>query len=318
MPASLPGKKRRRQNKMRKRLYLFITICWLAGVFALMLTPLPPPPESIRRITYYDKVAHLIFFGILTYLLMAIGLKLQKFSLLAIGLVATTISISLALLGEYLQGFVPGREPSSLDLLAGTIGMGLAWPLAAALHYKHKKRLLLHVCCAPCATAVREILDDGYKLEFFFFNPNIHPQNEYAKRLKEVKKLAKRFAIKVREGKNNHEQWLSSVSGHENEQEGGERCEKCFLYRLQETSSFSKKSGFPIFATTLSISPHKDTEKINRSGRKAGESSGLEFLESDFKQNDSFSKSIELSKKMGLYRQKYCGCEFSIKKKSKI
>jgi epoxyqueuosine reductase len=303
---------------MRKRLYLFIFICWLAGIFTLMLTPLPPPLEPIRKITYYDKVAHLIFFGVLTYLMMAIGLKLRRFRLWTIGLTATSIAVSLALLAEHLQGFIPGREPSFLDLLAGTIGMALAWPVAIAFHYRPKRKLLLHVCCAPCATAVKEVLEKGYDIEFFFFNPNIHPKKENEKRFKEVKKLAKRFGIKLRKKEGDHKDWLLAVAGHENDEEGGERCEKCFLYRLRETASFSKNLGLSIFTTTLSISPHKNTEKINQSGREAGELSGLEFLEADFKQNNGFARSVELSKKMGLYRQKYCGCEFSIKRKPKI
>ncbi len=303
---------------MRKRLYLFILICWLAGIFTLMLTPLPPPPEAISRITYYDKAAHLVFFGVLTYLLIAIGLRLRRFRYSAISIVAVAISCGFALLAEHLQSFIPGREESILDFLAGFLGMLIACLIAYVLHHKPKAKMALHVCCAPCATAVREALDDGYDLEFFFSNSNIYPKNEYLKRLSEVKKMAKRFHIKVREDAYKHKEWKKAVIGRENEAEGGKRCEICFLYRLKKVSDMAKKTGFSIFTTTLSVSPHKKTDIVNRSGKEAGENAGIEFLERDFKDNGGFAKSVKLSKEMGLYRQKYCGCEFSIKKKPKI
>ncbi len=283
-----------------------------------MLTPLPPPPEPIRKITYYDKGAHLVFFGVLNYLLMAIGLKIRRFRFSTIAIISTLVSLFVAMTAEYLQKFIPGREESFFDLMAGVLGMLLAMPVSYILNYHPKKKIMLHVCCAPCSTSVREALSEDYDIEFFFFNPNIYPKKEYEKRLDEVKKLARRFGIKVREGNTNHRSWLKAIKGGENDPEGGGRCEKCFLYRLKETSKISKKNGFSLFTTTLSVSPHKNAEHINRSGREAGESFEVEFLESDFKKNDGFKKSIELSKKMGLYRQKYCGCEFSMQKKPKI
>lgn len=303
---------------MRKRLYLFILVCWLASIFTLLLTPLPPPPEVIRRITYYDKAAHLVFFGVLTYLLIAIGLRLKSFKFIFLASAAVVISSLFDLLSEYLQSFVPGREPSWLDFSAGVLGMLLACPVAYALHHSPKKRLILHVCCAPCATAVREILADGYKLEFFFYNPNIYPEEEYQKRFKEVKKLAKRFGTKVREGAYAYNDWKEAMAGYENEPEGGLRCELCFRKRLQEAARLAKKTKSHVFATTLSISPHKKTLIVNRVGERLGRLSGVLFLNRDFKDENGFERSIELSEELGLYRQKYCGCEFSIRKRIKI
>lgn len=303
---------------MRKRLYIFILICWLAGSFTLLLTPLPPPPEAIRKITYYDKAAHLVFFGVITYLLIATGLRLNRFKFKYLALCAILISVFLAWLAEYLQEFIPGREPSKLDFLAGFLGMMLACLISYILHHSPKKKLLLHVCCAPCATAVREILANGYKIEFFFYNPNIYPAEEYQKRFNEVKKLAKRFNTKVKEGAYIYDNWKESMAGYENEPEGGLRCELCFRKRLQEAARVAKKNKYQSFATTLSISPHKKTIIVNRVGERLGRLSGVLFLNHDFKDRGGFERSIELSEEFGLYRQKYCGCEFSIRKRIKI
>jgi predicted adenine nucleotide alpha hydrolase (AANH) superfamily ATPase/VanZ family protein len=303
---------------MRKRLYLFILICWLAGIFALMLTPLPPPPEAVRRITYYDKAAHFVFFGVTTYLLIAIGLRLRRFRYWQVALVAVSASSSLALLAEKLQRLVPGREDSWLDFSAGLLGMLFACPIAYLLHHSPKRRLALHVCCAPCTTAVREVLAEGYDLDLIFSNSNIYPKSEYQKRLSEVKRFAKRFGLRVKEDVYRHREWKKAMAGHEKEAEGGERCELCFIYRLKRTAALAKKDKIDIFATTLSISPHKKTAIVNRSGLEAGECFGLEFLGQNFKANDGFKRSIELSKEFDLYRQNYCGCEFSIRPKGKI
>jgi predicted adenine nucleotide alpha hydrolase (AANH) superfamily ATPase len=164
---------------------------------------------------------------------------------------------------------------------------------------------------------VREKLSAGYDLELFFSNSNIYPNAEYKKRLREVKKLAKRFNLKVKIDPYRHQEWKKAIAGHENDPEGGERCELCFIHRLKKTADMAKKSGFSAFTSTLSISPHKSTDMINRSGREAGEKLGIQYLEYDFKEQNGFSRSVELSKEYGLYRQKYCGCEFSIRPKKK-
>jgi predicted adenine nucleotide alpha hydrolase (AANH) superfamily ATPase/VanZ family protein len=303
---------------MRKRLYIFILMCWLAGVFTLMLNPLPPVPDAIKRITYYDKAAHFVFFGISTYLLIAIGLRLKRFKFIHIAIVAVIISASFAQLGEHLQNFIPGRESSWLDFIAGFLGMIVACPISYLIHHSPKRKLLLHVCCAPCATAVQEILANGYKVDFFFFNPNIYPAEEYQKRFKEVKKLAKHFGVRVFEKKYDYENWKQSIIGYENEPEGGLRCDLCFRHRLKEAAKAADKKNYSFFATTLTISPHKKSQKVNSIGNRLGRISGTPFLDQDFKDGGGFARSVEISEELGLYRQNYCGCEYSIRKRIKI
>jgi epoxyqueuosine reductase len=298
-------------HNMRKRLYLFILVCWMAGVFALLWYPSVYVPETVKKITFYDKAAHIVFFGVMTYLFLAIGIRWRKFKFFWTALFSFTIVTALNIIGEYGQGFVPGRDPSYLDFFAGLTGTLAAIPIAYMLHHSPKKKLLLHVCCAPCATAVREILETGYKLEFFFYNPNIYPQEEYAKRLGEVKKLAKIYGIKLKIGKYDYEAWKKDISGYEDQAEGGKRCEFCIRHRLKEAALSAGKKKIPLFTTTLTISPHKNSLMINRIGDKIGEISGLEFLNKDFKENGGWQRSLIISRELGFYRQKYCGCEFS-------
>jgi len=171
----------------------------------------------------------------------------------------------------------------------------------------NKKTLLLHSCCAPCSTSVLERLTEVYKVILYFYNPNIMPAAEYEKRLSEQKRLASILDIALIEGDNDNEVFLKAVRGLENEQEGGKRCEKCIAMRLFKTAETSKAQGFDFFATTLSVSPHKNTGLINRILKEAGENS----IREDFKKKDGYKRSTELSKMHGLYRQNYCGCIFT-------
>lgn len=166
-------------------------------------------------------------------------------------------------------------------------------------------KILLHVCCAPCSTEVIERLKDEYEVTLFFFNPNIQPQEEYQKRLSDARLIAERTGLELIEGRYEPERWNDQVKGHENEPEGGERCNICYRMRLQETAKNAE--GFDIIGTTLTISPYKDADKINSIGREIG----IPFLESNFKKKDGYRKSIEHSRMHGLYRQDYCGCLYS-------
>jgi predicted adenine nucleotide alpha hydrolase (AANH) superfamily ATPase/VanZ family protein len=296
---------------MRKRLYLFILICWLAGVFVLLWYPRIPVPHDITKITFYDKYAHLVFFGVTMYLFLAIGIRWKKFRFFWTALFSFSIVTIINILGEFVQGYIPGRTPDFFDFFAGTIGVICAIPLTYMIFHAPKKKLMLHVCCAPCTTAVREALDAGYKLEFYFFNPNIHPESEYKKRLAEVKKLARTFGIKLHVGKYDYAAWKKAISGYEDELEGGSRCEFCFRYRLHETANKAEDRKIPLFTTTLSVSPHKNTLRINAIGERISRWRGIGFLSEDFKKNNGFQRSLVLSSKFGFYRQKYCGCEFS-------
>jgi epoxyqueuosine reductase len=296
---------------MRKRLYLFILICWMAGVFIMLWYPTVYIPETVKKITFYDKAAHIVFFGVMMYLFLAIGIRWKKFSFFWTAIFSFTIVTLINITGEYVQGFIPGRDPSYLDFLAGLIGTVVMIPLTFMLHHYPKKKILLHVCCAPCTTAVREILETGYELEFYFYNPNIHPEAEYQKRLAEVKKLAALYNIKLKVGNYNYATWRKDIAGYENNVEGGNRCEFCIRHRLKETAIEANRRKTNLFATTLTISPHKNSSMINRIGDKISALSGIAFLAKDFKEDNGWQRSLILTRNLGFYRQKYCGCEFS-------
>ena len=170
------------------------------------------------------------------------------------------------------------------------------------------KKLLLHVCCAPCATAVIEKLKYEYDITMYFYNPNILPFAEYNKRLEEVKKLSARLGIDLIEGDHDIFLWSELTENHEKEPEGGSRCDICFRMRLRETFYNMKNKNFDAFATTLSLSPHKNSKIINLIGESISKE---HFLAKDF--SDQYQRSIELSHQHCLYRQNYCGCVYSIR-----
>jgi predicted adenine nucleotide alpha hydrolase (AANH) superfamily ATPase len=184
-------------------------------------------------------------------------------------------------------------------------------------------KLLLHSCCAPCSSYVLEYLSHYFEITLFFYNPNISPKTEYDFRFSEQKRLVEVFNLQA-DTKNRHkisvanvlyepEQFISNVRGHETDSEGGKRCEICFNLRLEETAKYAKENNFDYFTTTLSISPMKNAETLNRIGLKLGEKYGVKYLVSDFKKKNGYKRSIELSKEFELYRQNYCGCIFSKK-----
>ncbi len=175
------------------------------------------------------------------------------------------------------------------------------------------KKLLLHSCCAPCSTSVIERLKNEYKITLFFTNSNIFPKNEFHKRLQEQIRCAKIYGIEVLIDDYLEDDFLKAIKGFELEKEGGERCDKCFEFRLLRTAQVAKEKKFDVFASTLSVSPHKNSEKINRTGKQISIKTGVEFLAESFKKQDGYKKSIELSRKFDLYRQDYCGCRFSIR-----
>ena len=170
------------------------------------------------------------------------------------------------------------------------------------------KKLLLHVCCAPCSTHAIELLKKDYDITLFFSNSNIYPKEEYEKRLDNALKIAKAYGLDLIDDRYDHEAWLKFIMGLEDEPEKGKRCEKCFEFNLTRAEECAHLYDFDFFTTTLTISPHKDSKKIFEIGKRLGN-----FLEIDFKKQDGFKHSIELSKKLDLYRQDYCGCEFSLR-----
>jgi epoxyqueuosine reductase len=172
---------------------------------------------------------------------------------------------------------------------------------------KQKGRILLHVCCAPCSTAVVERLQEqGYGILLFFSNSNIHPAEEFHKRIDEARKIALMLNLVLIEDAYDHDAWLDHIHGLENEPERGRRCLKCFAYSLGKTCVMAQNLGIPGFTTTLTVSRHKSSRDIFSIG-----STLPGFLAMDFKKQDGYARSIVLTKQFELYRQGYCGCEFS-------
>ncbi len=182
-----------------------------------------------------------------------------------------------------------------------------------------KPKLLLHSCCGPCSTAVVERLEPNYDMTLFFYNPNITDQEEYTLRITSQAQYLQCYnqsrtasdEVFLIEGKYDRERFLKAVEGLEAEPEGGSRCARCIFLRLEQTADEADKRGFPFFGTTLSVSSHKDHALILRLGTELAQQRGLGFLNEDFKKRAGYQRSIELSKQYGLYRQNYCGCEFS-------
>ncbi len=180
-----------------------------------------------------------------------------------------------------------------------------------SIPFNQKPRLLLHICCVGCGVYVSQLFKQDYEVVLFFYNPNIWPKQEYEKRLTEAMKVARDFKLELVKGEYEHEKWLEAVRGHENDLEKGERCLICYEFRLDAAAVMAKKLNCEYFTTTLTTSPHKDAKAINEIGTRVVEQYDLKFLSQDFKKQDGFKKSAALSRELGLYRQNYCGCEYS-------
>lgn len=178
-------------------------------------------------------------------------------------------------------------------------------------------KLLLHSCCAPCSSYVLEYLSDYFEITVFYYNPNIFPESEYTKRILEQQMLIQdmkvKYPISFLAGSYERNRFYEIAAGLEHLKEGGERCFKCYELRLDEAAKIAQEGEFDYFTTTLSISPMKNAEKLNEIGNKVGLKYGVSYLQSDFKKKNGYKRSIELSKEYGLYRQDYCGCEFSFR-----
>ncbi len=180
-----------------------------------------------------------------------------------------------------------------------------------------KPNLLLHCCCAPCSSYVFEYLSPYFNITAFFYNPNISSADEYDLRLCELRRLICEMPglqkVNLIEGNYASDSFFRVSCGLESLPEGSSRCFKCYHLRLLRTAEVAQKLSFDYFSTTLTISPYKNAEKINALGRELSSEFGVKYLFSDFKKNNGYSRSIELSRKYNLYRQNYCGCKFSKK-----
>lgn len=178
--------------------------------------------------------------------------------------------------------------------------------------------LLLHSCCAPCSSYCLSYLADYFRITVFYYNPNISPAEEYQKRVEEqerlIGELPLKYPVSFQEGKYEPERFFAMAEGMEELPEGGERCFRCYEMRQREAAIAAKEGGFDYFTTTLSLSPHKNAQKLNEIGLGLQKEYGVNYLVSDFKKRGGYLKSIELSKEYDLYRQDYCGCVFSKRK----
>ena len=182
--------------------------------------------------------------------------------------------------------------------------------ITSKLNYRPK--VLLHSCCAPCSSHVVTLLKEYFDVTVLYYNPNIYPLEEYLKRKNEQIKLLEILNIPIMDIDYDHNEFKENVKGLEDEKEGGARCNKCFALRLEKTAILAQLNQFEYFCTTLTVSPYKNSQIINKIGAILEQKYNVKYLYSDFKKKGGYKKSIELSKKYDLYRQHYCGCEYSV------
>ena len=181
------------------------------------------------------------------------------------------------------------------------------------------KKLLLHSCCAPCSSHVISYLTNYFDITILYYNPNISPKEEYDKRKKEqirlIKEIDKTNKIDIIDCDYDNDIYEKSIKGYEKCPERGDRCTICFNLRLDKTAKVAGENNYDYFCSTLTVSPYKNSKLINEIGKKMGDKYNIKWLYSDFKKENGYKHSIELSKKYGLYRQDYCGCKYSVREK---
>ena len=178
-------------------------------------------------------------------------------------------------------------------------------------------RLLLHSCCAPCSSYCLEYLSRYFEITVLYYDPNIYPEEEFLKRAEEVRRLISKMSFKnpvsLVVDYYDPDEFFNAVKGFEKTPEGGERCFVCYRLRLERAARYAAENGFDYFCSTLSISPLKNAQKLNEIGAELSEIYKVSNLPNDFKKKGGYLRSIELSRKYGLYRQNYCGCVYSEK-----
>jgi len=189
--------------------------------------------------------------------------------------------------------------------------------IIAALPEGERPKLLLHSCCGPCSSYVLEYLTKHFDILLHYYNPNIFPESEFEKRLAEQEKLLRSMPMQGKviliTQKYDHDEFLEAAAGLENEPEGGARCSECFRLRMEAAAKKALELGCDFFATTLSVSPHKNAGILNEIGEELENKYGVRHLPADFKKREGYKRSIELAAEYDLYRQDYCGCEFAMR-----
>jgi predicted adenine nucleotide alpha hydrolase (AANH) superfamily ATPase len=175
-------------------------------------------------------------------------------------------------------------------------------------------RILLHICCAPDATTAYKRLSGAGEVVGYFFNPNVQPYEEYLKRRQALEKLSSIWNFDVFYPPYDPDEWFKTVRGLEDLPEGSMRCKACIAFRLRKSALFAKENGFDAFATSLTTSPHKDVNFINDIGTKLARKIGTTYIQSAFRKENGFLESVNYCKSLGIYRQNYCGCVFSLSK----
>ena len=175
------------------------------------------------------------------------------------------------------------------------------------------KKIVLHACCAPCASyPIQKLIEDNYEPVVFFYNPNIYPFEEYKIRRDELKKYTEKLNLAFFEENYEPELFTSYIKGLENEPEKGSRCSKCFKLRLEKTAQFALQNNINCFTTTLTVSPHKNSNQIFEIANEISNQYKVEFLNYNFKKQDGFKISRKIAKENSMYTQTYCGCKYSI------
>jgi hypothetical protein len=179
-----------------------------------------------------------------------------------------------------------------------------------------KPKLLLHVCCAPCATYPLTVLQEFFTVTAYFYDPNIHPKSEYDKRLTEAKKY---FAGKCEliAGEYDDARWYAATSGHADDPERGERCTICYQMRLRQTAEYAKKHGYDAWTAALTVSPQKDADRVNAIGLALQAATGVQYLPANWKKRGGTLRGVTLARAAGLARQDYCGCAYSLRDRQK-
>lgn len=185
-----------------------------------------------------------------------------------------------------------------------------------------RPRVLLHSCCGPCSSSVIEYLTQFFDITLLWYNPNLYPQEEFDRRLETQLRLISDMGLSERVSVITTDwrsaEYYARVGGLENEPEGGKRCTECFRLRLEECAKFAKEHGFDYFCTTLTLSRHKDAIRINNLAEKIAADYGVKWLPSDFKKRNGEGRSLELCEQYNVYRQLYCGCEFSLRRRQEV
>ena len=308
---------------MLKIIKTLLPLAWMCLIF--ILSDIPYDSFPVETTNAQQILAHIFLYGVLAYLIILALAGWQKRNSVAnwrLNFLAIAFCIFYGITDEYHQGYVMGRFDSLADLGFDAVGAVLGVMFYQLIKNGKKPKLLLHICCAGCGAYVSQLLKQSFNVTLYFYNPNIYPESEYNKRLTEIKRIAKKFGLNLIIGKYNHKKWLKLIKGHEHDPEKGERCLMCYGNRLKSAVKVAKEKKFNYWTTTLTVSPHKDAQAISRIGNELASKYGvdpstgaqdLRFLDKDFKKQDGFRKSVELSKELGLYRQDYCGCEYSHK-----